>query len=169
MNNKNCIIVLLCPIPNFIILFYYLISIKIIIETSYSEVCQTIFDYNIISLIFMIISNIYLVSQLCYEEPQIFYHQLDCHFMFQVLWYSMLSILIILGVTFLNDNTKCRDDSGNIYNLAICNTVSHLIMWIITNITVIYYTQKNHRIQPCSKSDSKDNVVVENRSMEEII
>ena len=169
MNYKNCVIVSLCPIPNFIILFYYLISIKIMIETQHSEVCETIYDYNIISFIFVMISNFYLISQLCYEKPKIFYNHLDCHFIFQVIWYSVLSILIIIGVTFLNDNHKCRDDSSNIYNLAISNTICQLLMWIITNIIVIYFTQISNRIKPCPECESECETVVENRSMEQII
>ena len=154
MNYKNCVIVSLCPIPNFIILFYYLISIKIMMETQKVEECQNIFDYNIISFIFVIISNLYLVSQLCYEKPQIFYNQLDGHFIFQVLWYSMLSILIVLGITFLVDFTKCRDESTNIYNLAISNTICQLIIWILTNVIVIYYSQVRNRVSPISDVES---------------
>lgn len=123
-------------------------------ETQKVEECQNIFDYNIISFIFVIISNLYLVSQLCYEKPQIFYNQLDGHFIFQVLWYSMLSILIVLGITFLVDFTKCRDESTNIYNLAISNTICQLIIWILTNVIVIYYSQVRNRVSPISDVES---------------
>ena len=164
MNYKNCIIISLCPFPNFIILFYYLISIKILNETEEPDICQNLYYYNIISLIFYILSNLYLVSLLCYEVPQIFYHRLDFHFIFQVLWYLILSILIIVGITFLNHNDRCRDNSTNIYNLAISNTVCQLLIWIFTIIIVIYYTQKSIGISP-----KLDNIFVENHKMEQII
>ena len=152
MNFKHCIIVCLCPIPNFIILFYYLISVKILMEENSVVDCHYIYNYNILSYIFFVVSNIYLMLQLCYDKPKIFYYNLDYHFLFQVIWYSMLSILIIIGLTFLIDYSNCYQESNNLFNLAITNCICQLIMWMVCNGLVIYYTQFQTQIVPINNT-----------------
>ena len=148
MGFKQGLIICLCPIPNFIILFYYLLSVKILVETENLEICQNIYDYNIISLLFCIFTNCYLVSQLCYERPRIFFNALDIHFVVQIIWYSLLSILTVLGFIFLIDNKECMDDYLNIYNLGIANLILQILMWLLASGLIIYYTQINNKINP---------------------
>lgn len=148
MNFKLCLILSLCPLPNFIILLYYLIAFKVVIESEEVEACQNIYCYNILSLIFFIFSNFYLITQICYEKPKIFFDALNVHFVLQIIWYSALCILIVLGLTFLIDDKRCLDENSNLYNLGITNIVLEIILWIVSSGFTIYYTQIHYKVNP---------------------
>lgn len=152
MNYKNCVIISLCPIPNFIVLFYYLISIKILVEEKNLHQCHNLQSFSVYSYVWMIISNIYLAVQLCYDKPRLFMNDMDGHFIFQILWYSALVIILVIGLVWIVESKSCLDESQNIYYLSVSNIIIELIIWIVITILIIYYSLFTPKIQPLNHS-----------------
>ncbi len=132
---KKILIISLLPVPNFLILYYYIICFRIIIE-SYENECDTLDKYNITSLILIIIFNIYIVSQLCVDSPRLFFYQESKSNVFQLFLIIFLSVNILSGAYILKDEDTCKHIDENVYVLSVGNLILQSFIFIIL---IIYW------------------------------
>jgi hypothetical protein len=148
--HKNFYIISLCPIPNFIILFYYIFSVKILVDEDNITYCEGLWVYNFMSFLLLLGINIYLVSQLFSESPTIIMNRDTKHMLIQLLFYFLLLVSVIGGGYKVSQNNKCKENSDLLYTLASINLVIHTVILVIMNGFLIYlgcYTHA-HKILP---------------------
>lgn len=148
--HKNFYIISLCPIPNFIILFYYIFSVKILVDEDNITYCEGLWVYNFMSFLLLLGINIYLVSQLFSESPTIIMNRDTKHMLIQLLFYFLLLVSVIGGGYEVSQNNKCKENSDLLYTLASINLVIHTVILVIMNGFLIYlgcYTHA-HKILP---------------------
>ena len=147
INYKNILIISLLPIPNFIILFYYIICFKIIIE-SHEEECESLDKYNICSLTLMLLLNIYIVSQLCVDSPRLFFQRETNSHIYQMFLIFFLGFSILFGSYILKDEDTCQDK--NVYILSAGNLIVQSVIFLLLMLYWLYIVcyHDNTRISP---------------------
>ena len=146
---KNILIISLLPIPNILILYYYIICFKIIVE-SYQEECERLNNYNICSLVLIILFNIYIVSQLCVDSPRLFFKSETKLPVGEIFLMIFLSFSIFFGCYILKDEDRCEDIDKNVYTLSTANLILQAVIILILVIFWFYFAcyAGNTRIHP---------------------
>lgn len=150
LKQKNFYIISLCPVPNIFILLYYIISVKILVESFSVAGCQNIWVYILLSLLHIFATNIYLVSQLFSDSLTIISNKYCYQVVVQVIIYILLYISVILGPYILTENSLCHSNYGTLYTLAIVNLVLEAVILVSINGYLIYlcYNTNIYRINP---------------------
>ena len=152
---KKFYIISLCPIPNVLILFYYILSLKILVETSHITECQGIWIYSLLTFLHIITIHIYLVSQLFLDRQNIMNYTHNYQFMIQIIIYILLYMAVIVGGYIINENKNCRTNSNLLQSYGWMNFVFHTIILVSINGFLMYsgWISHLHKIKPITDKD----------------
>ena len=149
LNYKIIMIFTLSPVPNFMVLYYYIICSQIIINNEANE-CKSLTYYNLSSIIMLALFNIYLIYQLFIDENNLFFHTSQKSMIYQGILIIFLITNLIVGSFYLDTQSECDNFNENAYIVAVGNLIvqSTIGILLLTYAIYLYFQFRKNRTYP---------------------
>ena len=150
LNYKMIMIFTLSPIPNFMVLYYYIICSQIIINNEAPE-CESLTYYNLSSIIMLALFNIYLIYQLFIDENNLFFHTSPKSMIYQGILITFLITNLIFGSYYLHTQSECDNYNENAYivatgNLIVQSTIAILLLTYAIYLVILARKNKTYPV-----------------------